>query len=184
MDPFLLNLRVCFPVFPWRCCRAPALVPVAVVIVILVVVVVVVVAVVVACFLQQRWRGVGGRAQRLPPRRWCSRCCTAFLLDAGRHWCFLKLDGGWGEGAPRILTLVFCCCCCCCCWLLLFLSSAEPFLVGSHLEDNILLERGWEGRRSKAGGGLGGRAQRLPPRRWCSRCCIAFLLDAGRHWCF
>ena len=40
MDPFLLNLRVCFPVFPWRCCRAPALVPVAVVIVILVVVVV------------------------------------------------------------------------------------------------------------------------------------------------
>ena len=39
----------------------------------------------------------------------------------------------------------------------------EPFLVGSHLEDNILLERGWEGRRSKTGGGLGGRAQRLPP---------------------
>ena len=36
--------------------------------------------------------------------------------------------------------------------LLLFLSSVEPFLVGSHLEDNILLERGWEGRRSKAGG--------------------------------
>ena len=28
----------------------------------------------------------------------------------------------------------------------------EPFLVGSHLEDNILLERGWEGRRGKAGG--------------------------------
>ena len=62
--------------------------------------------------------GLGGRAQRLPPRRWCSRCCTAFLLDAGRHWCFLKLDGGWGEGAPRFLTLVFCCCCCCC-WSLL-----------------------------------------------------------------
>ena len=39
----------------------------------------------------------------------------------------------------------------------------EPFLVGSHLEDNIVLERGWEGRRSKAGGGGGGGRSASPP---------------------
>ena len=64
-----------------------------------------------------------------------------------------------------------------------------PFLVGSHLEDNILLERGWEGRRSKAGGGLGGRAQRLPPRRRavagarCAWVALHFRMCVAGMWC-
>ena len=67
---------------------------------------------------------------------------------------------------------------------LLFLESLEPFLLGSHLEDNLLLERGPPDAAVMLLHTLSFRRFSFVTLVKCSRCCIPCLLDAGRRWCF
>ena len=72
----------------------------------------------------------------------------------------------------------FCCCCCCCCCCCG--SACGCGCCGCRRRHRntpagvlaaLVRPRTWQ---YKAGGGLGGRAQRLPPRRGCSRCGARF----------
>ena len=117
--------------------------------------------------------GLGGRAQRLPPR------CIADDHDGGL--CFepvvVPASGCFQVPPPpdEILLLSLlerrCSCCCCrcsgggppkkssCCSLLLWILWMVLVLVALVPWEEATLKN------KKAGGGLGGRAQRLPPRR-------------------
>ena len=80
--------------------------------------------------------GLGGRAQRLPPR--CIGCCCI-------------------------------CSCCMSCFVLPFFSLFLCFLFLRAVLGSGVAVRGVILKNKKAGGGLGGRAQRVPPR--CIGCC-------------
>ena len=137
--------------------------------------------------------GLGGRAQRLPPQmHWvllhlfmlhvlfCSS--VFFLVLMGRGVAvrgislkIKKLEGGWGEGAAPPPRCIGCCCICSCCiscfvlpfFFLILMSYVFWFFVCSWKRGVAV--RGVILKNKKAGGGLGGRAQRLPPR--CIGCC-------------
>ena len=137
--------------------------------------------------------GLGGRAQRLPPQmHWvllhlfvlhvlfCSS--VFFLVLMGRGVAvrgvslkIKKLEGGWGEGAApppqmhwvllHLLVLHFLFCSSV--FFLILMSYVFWFFVCSWKRGVAV--RGVILKNKKAGGGLGGRAQRLPPR--CIGCC-------------